>query len=142
VTAAALLELVGGVRAAIFAGLLVLVATAVGVQTWRLHSAETREAKLRAAVADWRAAQGTNLSTIEALRQRLSNLAAARALERQQQAEAVTRAQARAAALAKNLAARTAELERLYATDPDAARWGTAAVPYGVLRQLPAPDPD
>jgi hypothetical protein len=137
VTGAALLDMVGGVRAAVFAGLAALLLVGVGVQTWRLHSAETREAKLTAAAATYRAAQATNLSTIDALRQRLADLAAARALERRQQADALARAETRAHELQRALAARTLALEALYATDPDAARWGAAAVPHGVLRQLP-----
>lgn len=135
--AAALLELVGGVRAAIFAGLLVLVATGAGVQTWRLHSAQTREAKLQAAVADWRAAQTTNLGTIQGLRDRLQALADARRAEREAQAEAVARALNHAQALQRDLDARNAELEALYARDPEARRWGAVPVPVGVLRQLP-----
>ena len=143
-TGAALLQLVGGVRAAVFAGLAAVLLVGVGVQTWRLHSAQTREAKLTAAAATYQAAQATNLSTIDALRQRLADLAAARALERQRQAEAVARAETRANKLRRALAARTKALEEFYAQDPDAARWGAAAVPYGVLRQLPAggADPD
>lgn len=141
---AALLELIGGVRAAVFLALLLIVATVAGAQTWRLHSAEAREAKLAGAAATYQAAQATNLSAIEALRQRLSDLAAARALERRQQADAVARADQRAHELQRALAARTKALEALYAKDPDAARWGAPAVPLGVLRQLPAggADPD
>lgn len=137
-TGAALLELIGGVRAAVFLVLLLIVATVAGVQTWRLHSAEAREAKLTSAAATYQAAQATNLSTIDALRQRLADLVAARALERQQQADAIARAETRAHELQRALAARTLALEAIYATDPDAARWGAAAVPHGVLRQLPA----
>lgn len=136
-TAAALLKLLGGVRAAIFAGLLVLAAAGAGVQTWRLHSAQTREAMLQAAVADWRAAQTTNLGTIDALRARLQALAAARRAERKQQAEAVARAMNTAQALQRDLDTRNAELEALHARDPEARRWGAVPVPAGVLRQLP-----
>src|SRR5690606_33280239 len=105
-------KLLGGARAAVFACLLVLATAAAGVQTWRLHSAEAREAKLEGAVATFKVAQETNLSTITALRDRLQALADARRLEREQQAAAVARAQEHAQALQRDLDARTADLRR------------------------------
>ena len=140
-TGKAILELVGGIRAAVFLGLLILVAIAAGVQTWRVHSAETREAKLEASLADWRAAQTTNLGTIQVLRVRLASLAAARALEAEKQAEQVLAAQKAAKAAQRAYEARQRQLERLYASDPAAARWGAVPVPDGVLPNLPG-DPD
>lgn len=136
-TAAALLELIGGVRAAVFAGVAALALAGLGVQSMRLSWAEAREAKLQAATATFQAAQETNLATIGTLQARLQALADARRAEREAQAAAVARAQEHAQALQRDLDARTAELRRLYATDPDAARWARSGVPVGVLRQLP-----
>src|SRR5690606_40723405 len=96
-----------------------------------------REAKLQAAAATYQAAQQTNLDTIASLRARLQALADARRAEREAQAQAVARAQEHAQALQRDLDARTADLRRLYAQDPAAARWGRQPVPVGVLRQLP-----
>ena len=136
-TAAALLELIGGVRAAVFAGVAALALTGLGVQSLRLSWAEAREAKLEGAVSVFRSAQQTNLDTITALRGRLQALADARRAEREAQAAAVARAQEHAQALQRDLDARTAELEALYARDPEARRWADAGPPADLLRQLP-----
>lgn len=128
---------IGGWRATVFAGLALAGVIGFGVQSFRLELAEAREAKLEGAVAVYRSAQQTNLDTIATLRGRLQALADARRAEREAQAQAVARAQEHAQALQRDLDARTAELEALYARDPEARRWADAGPPADLLRQLP-----
>lgn len=130
-------QALGGWRATAFAGLLLAALAGLGVQTLRLKWAQAEAATLEAETAAFRSAQQTNLDTITSLRARLQALADARRAEREAQALAVERAQEHAQALQRDLDARTAELRRLYAQDPAAARWGRQPVPVGVLRQLP-----
>src|SRR5690606_32056196 len=117
-------QALGGWRASGFALLATVALAGLGVQSLRLTWAEAREAKLQAAAATYQAAQQTNLDTIASLRARLQALADARRAEREAQAQAVARAQEHAQALQRDLDARTADLRRLYAQDPAAARWG------------------
>lgn len=72
----AFLAIVGGVRAAIFLGLAVLLAVAVGVQTWRLKSAETEIAKIGRINDTYQYAQDTNLDTITRLKKQISDMTA------------------------------------------------------------------
>lgn len=129
-----------GFWGSIAAGLALALLVAVGVQTWRLHSAQTDVATLTAAAADWRAAESTNLGTIKALRDRLQALADARRLEKRKQAAAVAAAQKAAQVAQTTYERRRRELEKTYARDPNAGRWAADAVPADVLRDLPDAD--
>jgi hypothetical protein len=129
--------LLGGVRAALFALVAAALLVALGVQTWRVRGAQRDVAVLKAAAADWRAAQSTNLGTIAALRDHIDKLVEARRLEREAGDKAVAAAQRQAVSIQRTLEARDNELRRLYARDPAAARWADSGIPADVLRSLP-----
>lgn len=136
-TAAALLELIGGVRAAIFAAFAAALAVVALGQTWRLHAARTEAAELKASVSNYETVNSANLSAIEALNSRITQMVQERAAEQKRSAMAVANAMIQAQNAQALADKRQNELEEIYARNPAAAAWGAAGVDADVLRQLP-----
>jgi multidrug resistance efflux pump len=89
------------------------------------------------ALAQFRAAQETNLATITDLGERLNRLVTIRAIERRQAEDAAERAALAAQDLNRQLAATTRELNDLYAKSETARQWGASGVDADVAARLP-----
>lgn len=136
-SAAVLLEIIGGVRAAIFAGFALALAVLSGVQTMRLHSARTAVAELKAENAAFDSAQSANLSAIDALKKRIEDMVKEREVEQKRSALAVAAVMIEMQNAQLTADKRKRELESIYARNPNAAAWAAAGVDADVLRQLP-----
>lgn len=140
---ASLIALLGGVRAAIFAGLCVALLATVGVQTFRLSRSADKADKAvlyqRAAERERDsaiAANNDNLKTIAQLRTANQEWAATAAARNQQAAAAVAAVTSERDALAAELSERRKDRGRFYHEDQDAAAWGRTAVPARLVDQL------
>lgn len=133
---AAFLKLIGGVRAAIFAGICLLLAASLGVQTVRLDRRTNQRDVLQAQSAVWEQANQDNVKAIADLRNANGTWAslASKTSKKAEQAEATIdglREQ-----LAKKQEQSRRERGEIYANDPDAAAWGRARVPARIADQL------
>lgn len=135
-TAAAIFELIGGVRAAAFLALFLVAGATAGVQTWRLGNAQDDNKLLRVAVDSYATAQATNMDTIAKLRR--SNEAWAESLRADRAAaEAVLEVvRAERDELARWKDTQRAVRRKIYADDPVAATWGRARVPARVADRM------
>lgn len=132
----ALVKLLGGVRAAIFAALMLVFAVGSGVQSWRLADAQEERdlwAKASAAAHD---ANATNVQTIADLKAANEVWADLALATEQRAAEAVDAVARERDALAAELDERRRERRGLYEQDQEAAAWSRARVPDSVARQL------
>lgn len=131
------LALVGGVRAAIFLALLVVVGVVALVTGVRLDLAKARIATLEEAAKNWREANQANVYTIDALSQRIDGMVEARRLQREAQQAAIMAGLEREARITKELGKTRQELQDAYRRSPTAHAWGNAGVDADVARRLP-----
>lgn len=136
-SAAAFLEIIGGVRAAIFAAFALALAVLSGVQTWRLHTVQVTVAELKEKNTAFESAQTANLSAIDALKARIETMVKERQVEQKRSALAVAAVMIEMQNAQLTADKRKRELESIYARNPNAAAWGAAGVDADVLRQLP-----
>lgn len=139
----ALVALLGGIRATVFAAVAAVALAACGVQTWRLHGAradvaqaEAATANLRAENAALRGAAASAAITIRNLRDANAELAdAARAdiAEAERAAAAVGRERDR---LRGELQAERVRRADIYRENEDAKRWAETLVPAAVVDRL------
>lgn len=132
----ALVKLLGGVRASVFAGLALVLAIVAVVQTLRVDSRGDTIDGLRAAAVNWKQANRDNVKAIESLRTANAAWAAAADNRTREAIEAVAAAQAERDRLRAELDSRRRERKGIYERDQDAAAWGRARVPDAVARQL------
>lgn len=135
-TISAIVQLLGGVRATIFAVLGVALGATLLVQSIRLDSAQDKIKEKEAALAGYQAAQTINLATIDDLRE--ANSAWARKC--QVDPAATNQASQDTAqdngALPVDDQRRADERTRAYEQDASAADWGRARVPAGIADRL------
>lgn len=135
-TIQAIIALLGGVRAAIFASLALAALLAVGIQTWRLDNRGDRVALLEAQALNWESANRDNVAAIADLRtanMAWSDLADQRTKEAASAAIAATAERDR---LQAELNQRRRERGNIYENHPDAAVWGRQRVPDRIADQL------
>lgn len=132
----ALIDLLGGIRATVFAGVALLLLVAFGVQSCRLDRSATSLAKLQADSVLWQQANRDNVKAIGELQAANDAWANAAAQVQERSANAVAAVEAERSRLAGELADLRRERGTIYATDPDAAAWGRARVPARIADQL------
>lgn len=133
---AALIALLGGFRATVFASVALVLLVAFGVQTCRLDNRTGERDQLQAEATLWQQANRDNLRAIGDLKlanEAWAGLAAAGA-EKSKAAVAAVETENRR--LAEELSAARRERGTIYATDPDAAAWGRTRVPARIADQL------
>lgn len=131
-----IVELLGGTRATIFAGLLLLTTIALGVQSHRLGNRTEERDQLKAEALVWESAQKTNLDTIDTLEGALAKWEALANSKSAAAAAAARQARADREALAAHLSRRQDERQVIYDRNPDARRWGATRVPADLAEQL------
>lgn len=132
----AIVNLLGGWRATIFAALCVALGATTLLQSMRLNSAQDRAGTLDIAVTNYRAAQTTNLQTIDDLREANQTWARKCALNPAAASEAAAATEQASGALPADDQRRESERESAYVVDPSAAAWGRVRVPAGLLGRL------
>lgn len=137
-SAAAFLEIIGGVRAAIFLAFALALAVVNGVQAVRLKAVKAQASELKASVATYEAVNKANVSAIEAMQERIKRMVDERRAEAAAAADAVAAAQASENKAKAKLAKRERELKDIYENNPNAAAWGNTGVDADVLRRLPS----
>lgn len=132
----AIIKLLGGVRATVFAGIALILLGAFGVQSWRLNTRTGERDKLHADSVLWQQANRDNMKAIGELR--TANDAWANAAEqvKGRSVQAIAAVDAERNRLQGELADLRRERGTIYATDPDAAAWGRARVPARIADQL------
>lgn len=132
----AVVALLGGVRATVFAGLALLLLAVAGAQTWRLDRVQKERDNLAAASAAAAEANKAAMQTIADLRARNEEWA-------RMAAESAKKAAAAADTLARERAERAKALEQfrrdrrnIYEHDPEAAAWGRTRVPDAIADRL------
>ena len=132
----AVVALLGGWRATVFAGLALLLLAAVGVQTWRLDRVQKDRDNWVAASAAAVEANKSAMQTIADLRARNEEWA-------RMAAESAKEAAVAADTLARERAERAKALEQfrrdrrnIYENDPEAAAWGRTRVPDRIAASL------
>lgn len=133
---AALIKLLGGIRATVFASVALLLLAAFGVQSCRLDRSATSLAKLQADSVLWQQANRDNVKAIGELKAANDAWAKAAAEVQERSADAVAAVQAERNRLAGELADLRRERGTIYAIDPDAAAWGRTRVPVRIADQL------
>lgn len=109
---------------------------AAGVQTWRLHSAQTTVAQERADVVAYQSAQATNLAAIARLKVTNGDYAKTCDLNLKNANHTVKAALQYAQAQQSRAASAEAKLENIYAHIPGAKNWSVALVPAPVDRRV------
>lgn len=132
----AVVALLGGVRATVFAGLALALLIAAGVQTWRLDRVQKDRDHWVAASAAAVEANKATMQTIADLRTRNEEWA-------RMATESAKKAAAAADTLARERAERAKALEQfrrdrrnIYENDPEAAAWGRTRVPDAIADRL------
>ena len=135
-TIKSLIDLLGGVRAAIFAGIALAALFATGIQTHRLGNRTDTVQLLEAQALNWESANRDNVAAIADLRtanMAWSSLADQRTKEAAAAAIAATAERDR---LQAELNQRRRERGSIYENHPDAAVWGRQRVPDRIADQL------
>lgn len=135
-TLAAIISLLGGWRAAVFAAVAALALAAVGVQSWRLDSAQDERDAWRVAANGALGANRKNEETIGKLRDANAAWAKAARVRNDKATKAVAAVASERDALAAELERRRKQRGQVYERDQDAAAWGRAVVPDSVVRGL------
>jgi hypothetical protein len=136
VTAAAIIELVGGLRAALFLSLAVVLGASWGVQSWRLDNARDGLQAARQTADAAVALNATLRQTVGTLQDANAAWAAKNAADLAAGREAVAAVERERDALQTEVDKRRADRNRLYDTDQSAAAWGRTIVPAGVAAGL------
>lgn len=135
-TGAALLELIGGLRAAAFLALALLCGAGWGIQTHRLDNARADLASARQTADAAVAFNATLRQTIDELQRANEAWASKHAADLAAGAQAVAAVERERDALQAELRKRRADRETEYGRDPTAATWGRTVVPAGVAGSL------
>lgn len=135
-TGAALIGLLGGVRATVFAAIALILLVVLGVQTWRASEKQERVDLLEAQALNWEQANRDNLQAIADLRKANQAWAGVADARKKQAAKAVETVAAERDALAAELQKRRHDRGIIYRENPDAAAWGRMPVPSRVADQL------
>lgn len=130
------LNLIGGVRAAIFLALAVALGATAGVQSARLSSRTAERDTLIAQAATWRQANASNVQAIDDLKKANQAWSSIARDTQTKAAQAVAAAASERDALAKEYDERRRARSELYRDNQDAAAWGRTAVPAGVADLL------
>jgi Skp family chaperone for outer membrane proteins len=133
------IDLFGGVRGTAFAALsaVLLAVLIVVLVLHRITKAEL--AGCKAMSATYQSTQQANGRTIDDLRGRLANIVQDHEADRRRSADAAKELVAEKEQIERNLAAKQAELEELYARSPSARTWSVTGVDRDVLDRLPRP---
>lgn len=135
-TAKILLEMIGGVRAAIFAALCVALGATVAIQSWRLKTAKREIAASSLTILNFENAQKSNLSTIDDLREANTNWARKCGVDPAATAKASQETEQASGALPADDQRRNDHRSTVYANDQDAAAWGGTRVPDAIADRL------
>lgn len=135
-TIKAIIDLLGGVRAAIFAGIALTALLAAGIQTHRLDNRTERVATLEAESISWESANRDNVVAIAHLRTANMEWARLADLRTKKAAAAAFAAKAERDRLQAELDQRRRERGSIYENHPDAAVWGRQRVPDRIADQL------
>ncbi len=135
-TAAAILELIGGIRAALFLSLAIVFGAGWGIRTHRLGNAQDDLALARQTAETAVASNATLRQTIGTLQAANAEWATKNAADLAAGREAVAAVERERDALQAEVDKRRADRNRLYDNDKTAAAWGRAAVPDAVARSL------
>lgn len=135
-TLSAVIALLGGVRAAVFAAIALAMLVVSGVQTWRVDAKAGRIALLEAQALNWEQANRDNLQAIADLRKANQAWAGVADARKKQAAKAVETVAAERDALAAELQKRRHDRGIIYRENPDAAAWGRMPVPSRIADQL------
>lgn len=135
-TIKALIDLLGGVRAAIFASIALAALLAAGIQTHRLGNRTDTVKLLEAQALNWESANRDNVAAIADLR--TANMAWASLADQRtkEAAAAAIAATAERDRLQAELNQRRRERGSIYENHPDAAVWGRQRVPDSIAEQL------
>lgn len=132
----AVLDIIGGVRAAVFLGLFLAALAGLGIQSHRLDTRTEERDAMKAEALVWASAQKTNMETIAKQARALEQWRGI-AGEREAQAQAAAR---EAAGLQEALEAererRKNERQVIYDRNPEARQWGATRVPAELADQL------
>lgn len=135
-TGAAIIEMLGGVRATVFAGIAAALLVAVGVQTWRVGGKSDKIQLLEAQAVNWAQANKDNVKAIHNLRMANAAWAGLAESRRKRADDAVAAADAERDRLSAELNERRRDRGIIYERNPDAAVWGRGRVPPAVADQL------
>ncbi|MBP7622422.1 MAG: hypothetical protein KA763_00510 [Xanthomonadales bacterium] len=135
-TLKALIALLGGTRAAIFASIALAALLAAGVQTHRLGNRTDTVKLLEARALNWEAANRDNVTAIAELSSANMRWAGLADKRTQEAAAAATAANAERDRLQAELNQRRRERGFIYESHPDAAVWGRQRVPDSIADQL------
>lgn len=135
-TIKALIDLLGGVRAAIFASIAMAALLAMGIQTHRLGNRTDAVKLLEAQSINWEAANRDNVTAIAELSAANMSWAGLADKRTQEAAAAATAANAERDRLLAQLDQRRRERGSIYESHPDAAVWGRQRVPDSIADQL------
>lgn len=128
--------LLGGWRSTLFAALCVALGATALLQSARLDNAQAEIVKFEVAVARFKEAQATNLSTIDDLRETNQAWARSCALDPTAAEEAAAATEQASGALPADDQRRESERGELYVVDQSAAAWGRERVPPAVASRL------
>lgn len=134
-----IVQLLGGVRATIFAAAALVLLAGFGIQTARLGYLERAAAKYSTAIDGYKAAQSENLATIDALQGRYTALVLSRRLDKDKATEAAARATRETERISRELEKSRAALDETYRRHPTARAWGNQGVDADVADKLPSP---
>ena len=133
----AIIAALGGIRATVFAGLLILALALAGIQTARLSSAQHERDDWRTAAQAGLAANQTNQATIADLRRVNADWAKKCTFDPAASGEAANKAAENRDALPRDDQRRQEERETMiYDRDQTAAEWGRTSVPAAVADRL------
>lgn len=115
---------------------MILLALAVGIQTWRLNSAQHKIELHAAEVEKWSSANAANVRAIRLLKE--ANEAWARAADKrgQKAKDAVADLEEWKRAHSQQPEKSKQERRKIYERNPDAAQWGRTVVPSELERVL------
>lgn len=137
-----IIDLFGGVRGTIFAGLaglfLIVGTVTIGVQQLRIAHKDVYIKTVEGQASNFKAANAANLETIAGLKTRYDTVVRLWTENNAAAAEAAERAAAENEATNRKLAATQHELGEVYARIPSARAWGAGAVDPAVARILRA----
>lgn len=129
---APVVPILGGVRATVWFALMVVFFAFGGVQSCRLHSAQTKQSLLSNANDLWQQADQNNRKAIADFQRANSAWAARAAANKQANADALASLAKINTGLSKDLLAKQQALEKLYAKYPAVKKWAATGAPAAV----------
>lgn len=135
-SAAALVALLGGVRATIFALAAVVLLIVAGAQTWRLHTSQVALATAQKQTAIAETTAQWNLGTIKELREANAEFAETCRADAARDAETIAGLQSRTNELDAQARTLRARLAEVYRHDQASRDWAAVRVPDAVVVRL------